>query len=235
MIPSCKYLIVDDEESSRLRVEAEASRFSFLTKTASCSNAVEAFEMISQLRPDIVFADIEMPDTSGIDLVRSLQGKIPAPVFITSHPEFAIESYEIEAFDYLLKPINQERFERCALRLRDFFTLRSNAFAFNKEQELGSIIIKQGHDKYKILMQDVLYLEAMKDYTKIVTSVKQYLVLETITGMHQKFPGEKFIRIHRSYIVNIEKATAMKGNKIFLNALELPVGKMYKNELADLF
>lgn len=230
-----KYLIVDDDEISRLSVEAEASKFSFLTKIASCSHALEAAEFISMFQPDIVFADIEMPGMSGIELIKNLQGKIAAPVFITSHPEFAIESYEIEAFDYLLKPINSLRFEKCALRLRDFFDLRTNAFAFNKEQESGSIIIKQGHDKYKIMLQEILYVEAMKDYTKMVTATKQFLVLETITSMQQKLPVEKFLRIHRSYIVNVDKISASKGNKVYAGTHELPVGKMYKNVLTDLF
>jgi two-component system LytT family response regulator len=235
MPSSFRYVIVDDDEISRLGIEAEASRFSFLDKAASCGNAVEAFEFITQSRPDIVFADIEMPGISGIELIRSLSGKIPAPVFITSHPEFAIESYEIEAFDYLLKPINRERFERCALRLQDFLQLRANAFAFNKEQESGYIIIKQGYDKYKLALQEILFMEAMKDYTRIVTQEKKYLVLGTLTGMHEKLPAEKFVRIHRSYIVNRDRLNAVKGNKIHINAYELPVGKLYKHVLSSMF
>lgn len=233
MLPSLKYLIVDDDEISRLGIEAEASKYDFLIKSASCSNPVEAFEFISRFHPDIIFADIEMPGMSGIELLKSLPEKIPAPVFITDHPEFAIESYEIEAFDYLLKPVNHERFERCAMRLRSFFQLRSNAFAFNKEQESGYITIKQGYDKYKILLHEILYLEAMKDYTKIVTAAKQFLVLETITHMHQRLPTEKFVRVHRSYIVNIDKIIAVKGQKICICDHELPVGKLYKNALSE--
>jgi DNA-binding LytR/AlgR family response regulator len=234
MVSAFKYLIVDDEEISRLRVEAEASKFSFLTKVASCSNAVEAFEFISRFNPDIVFADIEMPGISGLELIKSLSGQVPAPVFITSHPEFAVESYEMEVFDYLLKPLNPERFEKCALRLQDFFELKANAFAFNKEQESGFIIIKQGHDKYKLPLQEILYLEAMKDYTRVVTSDKKYLVLGTLTGMHEQLPAEKFVRIHRSYIVNRDKINAVKGHKVYIKEYELPVGKLYKTVLSSM-
>ncbi|HEX4373534.1 MAG TPA: LytTR family DNA-binding domain-containing protein [Puia sp.] len=234
MVSSFKYLIVDDEEISRLSVESEASKFPFLTKVASCSHAVEAFEFISRFKPDIVFADIEMPGMSGLELIRSLSGQVSAPVFITSHPEFAVESYEIEAFDYLLKPLNSERFEKCALRLHDFFELKANAFAFNKEQESGFIIIKQGHDKHKLSLQHILYLEAMKDYTRIVTDDKKYLVLGTLTGMHEQLPAEKFVRIHRSYIINREKISTVKGHKIYINEHELPVGKLYKVVLSSI-
>jgi DNA-binding LytR/AlgR family response regulator len=229
-----KYLIVDDDEISRLHVEAEATRFPFLIKAASCSNAIEAAEFITQFRPDIIFADIEMPGISGLELVKNLSGKVPAPVFITSHPEFALEGYEMDAFDYLLKPINRERFEKCAWRLNDFFQLRANAFAFNKEQESGFIIIKQGHEKHKLSLNTILYVEAMKDYTRIATDDKKYLVLGTITGMQEKLPSEKFVRIHRSYIVNKEKIHAVQGNKIHLSNYELPVGKLYKNVLSNL-
>jgi DNA-binding LytR/AlgR family response regulator len=231
LVSAIKYLIVDDEEISRLSVETEASKFSFLTKVASCSNAVEAFEFISRFNPDIVFADIEMPGISGLELIRSLSRQVPAPVFITSHPEFAVESYEMEVFDYLLKPVNPERFEKCALRLHDFFELKANAFAFNKEQESDFIIIKQGHDKYKLPLQDILYLEAMKDYTRIVTKDKKYLVLGTLSGMHKQLPAEKFVRIHRSYVVNRDKINAVKGHKVYTKEYELPVGKLYKTVL----
>jgi DNA-binding LytR/AlgR family response regulator len=232
MHKALKYLIADDQEIDRLNIEALASAFPFLHKIASCSHPLEALEFITQFEPDIIFVDIEMPEMSGLELIRIANGKVPAPVFITSHPEFALESYEIEAFDYLLKPVNKERFEKCAYRLRDFFQLRDNSFAFDKEQESGSIVIKQGHDKYKLQLQEIIYLEAMKDYVAIITPAKKYLVLGTISSMQEKLPADKFARIHRSYIVNTDKITAWKGNKILIDNHELPVGKLYKNILS---
>lgn len=232
MSKALKYLIIDDQEIDCLNIEAQASAFPFLQKMAACSHPLEAIELITRFEPDIIFVDVEMPGMSGLDLVRLAGGKVAAPVFITSHPEFALESYELEAFDYLLKPINSERFEKCALRLRDFFEMQSNAFAFAKEQELDCIIIKQGHDKYKLPLQEILYLEAMKDYVSIVTAAKKYLVLATISSMQEKLPPEKFARIHRSYIVNTDKIQAWKGNKILINNYEIPVGKLYKNVLS---
>jgi DNA-binding LytR/AlgR family response regulator len=230
-----KYLIVDDEEIDRLIIESEASGFLFLQKVAACSHALEAFQFITRLKPDIVFADIEMPEMSGIELIRRLSGKVPAPVFITSHPEFAVDGYEIEAFDYLLKPVTKERFSRCALRLRDFFQLRKKIADLERENETDFIIIKEGYEKNKILTRDILYLEAMKDYTKIVTSAGNHLVLCTLAGLHERLPAEKFIRIHRSYVVNRDRMHSTKGNKIFVASHELPVGKLYKNALDGIF
>ena len=146
-----------------------------------------------------------MPDFSGTDLLRKKIADNALIVFITSHPEFALESYELEAFDYLLKPLSSERFARCALRLRDFYNMRVKAFAFDTEQETDFIIVKQGYDKYKIAIHDIVYLEAMRDYTKIVTTAKQYLVLTTLNGIIEKLPADIFVRIHRSYVVNKKK------------------------------
>ena len=108
-----KYVIIDDDEIDRAVVEAEANKFSFLQKVASCSNPVEAIEIISRFNPEVIFLDIEMPALSGIELLRKIT-TCGLPVFITSHPEFALEGYELEVFDYLLKPVSSERFARCA-------------------------------------------------------------------------------------------------------------------------
>jgi DNA-binding LytR/AlgR family response regulator len=231
-----KYIIVDDEELSRLHIEAEASKYPFLKKIASCSNAMEALELISQFQPDIVFADIEMPGVSGIDLIKTLSTGATLPIFVTSHPEYAIESYDLDAFDYLLKPVNADRFEKCARRLADYFELKLNAYAFNQEQDSShQIIIKLGHDKYKIQLSDILYLEAMKDYTKIVTMAKQYLVLETLSGMHRRLPEGNFIRIHRSYVVNKQKIEIAKSQSVEIGGHKLPIGKLYKQIIAQAF
>jgi|SRR5450432_15340 DNA-binding LytR/AlgR family response regulator len=230
-----KYLIVDDVEIDRLAIETLASRYTFLQKVAVCKHALEAVELIPILKPDIIFADIEMPGISGMDLVRNLAGKVPIPVFITSHPEFALEGFETQAFDYLIKPLNPERFARCILRIREFYEIRSKAYAFDKERSSGHISIKQGYDKYKILIHDILYLEAMKDYTKIVTSTDRYLVLGTFSHMQDQLPSELFTRIHRSYIVNRNKIESASGNKLFISTYQLPVGKSYKMALDGIF
>ena len=230
-----KYMIVDDLEIDSLAIEALASGYPFLKRVASCRHALEAIELIPILKPDILFADIEMPGTSGLDLVRHLAGVVPVPVFATSHPEFALEGFEIEAFDYLLKPINPERFARCISRIREFYDLRSKSFAFEKESHSDSITIKQGYDKYKIPIHDILYLEAMKDYTKIVTATGQYLVLGTFISMYDQLPQDRFTRIHRSYIVHHSKIESVVGNKVFISNHELPVGKSYKYALEGIF
>lgn len=227
-----KYVIIDDDEIDRAVVETEAAKFSFLQKTASCGHPLEALEIINRFNPDIIFLDIEMPDISGIELLRKNIIASALPVFITSHPEFALESYELDAFDYLMKPISSERFARCALRLRDFYQMQMKACAFDTEQESDFIIIKQGYDQYKIPVPDIVYLEAMRDYTRIITATKQYLVLTTLTGILDKLPRDIFVRIHRSYVVNRKKVDAIQKNKVSIQSETLPVGKLYKYALS---
>ncbi|MEP6674760.1 MAG: LytTR family DNA-binding domain-containing protein [Ferruginibacter sp.] len=227
------YIIVDDEEIDRISIEAEAARFPFLKKKANCAHALEAIEIIERNPPDIIFTDIQMPDINGLQLIRKISNLVAAPVFITSHTEFALDGFELEVFDYILKPLNHERFAKCVLRLQDFFELRSKAFAY-QNNEPDFIIIRQGHDKYKIALKDIIYLEAMKDYTKIITLNGNYLVLTTFANMLKSL-SVKFIQVHRSFIINSEQFSAMKDNKLYLDKYVLPIGKLYRQKLADLF
>ncbi|HVU94052.1 MAG TPA: LytTR family transcriptional regulator DNA-binding domain-containing protein [Puia sp.] len=230
-----RYIIVDDDDFDRLSVETEAKKFPFLRRVASCSQALEAAELIERHLPDVLFLDIEMPGISGLELVKIAGGKGCIPIFITSHPEFAVESYEIEAFDYLLKPLAADRFARCVNRLHHFCRLRSDAFAFVREQEKGCLVIKQGHDKMRIRVNDILYLEAMKDYTRVVLTDRQYLVLTTLAALQEKLPEDRFIRIHRSYVVNQERVTGTGSMKVLMGEEELPVGKLYRSVLKGIF
>ncbi|MFI5192910.1 MAG: LytR/AlgR family response regulator transcription factor [Chitinophagales bacterium] len=226
-----KYLVLDDDEIDRISIETEAGKFPFLQKMASCAHPLEAFEIITRFQPDIIFLDIEMPDMSGMELIKTGNIAHALPVLITSHPEFAVESYDLDAFDYLLKPLDAERFARCAHRLHDFCNMRMKSFEVDSKQESGYIMIKQGHDKYKLAIPDITYLEAMKDYTRIKTVSGQYLVLTTLSGILNRLPPELFVRIHRSYVVNREKIDSVEKSKISIQSHILPVGKLYKNAL----
>jgi DNA-binding LytR/AlgR family response regulator len=230
-----KYILIDDDELDRISIGSEASKFPFLQQIASCAHPVEAFELIDRFQPDIIFLDIEMPDMSGLDLIRAKNISNALPVLITSHPEFALDGFEVEAFDYLVKPVSADRFAHCAYRLRDYFDMRRKACEFEEQQESGSIVIKQGHDKYKLSLAEILYLEAMKDYTRIKTESGQYLVLTTLTGILDKLPPDRFIRIHRSFVVNRSRIDSVEKNKISVRSEVLPVGKLYKTALKPLF
>ena len=224
-----KYLLVEDDEFDQLSLDAEATKFPFLKKIGACSHPLAGMELIEQYNPDVLFLDVEMPGMTGIELLRLLRGRNILAVFITSHPEYAMDGYELEVFDYLLKPLTAERFARCALRMRDFTELRSRAMAFEKEQASDVLVIKQGYDKYKINPSEIMYLEAMRDYTRIQLKDKQYLVLTTLTELLERLPPGRFVRIHRSYAVQTDKVSAVVGSKVRLGFWELPVGKVYRD------
>lgn len=226
------YIIIDDNEVDRTVIETQADKFPFLQRIYSCSNPLEAIEIIKQSSPHVIFLDIEMPGISGIDFLRKKMIANSLPVLITSHPEFALDGFELEAFDYLLKPVSSERFAACAYRLRDFYRLREKAYSFDADQENNFIIIKEGYDKHKIAVNDILFLEAMKDYTRITTLDKQFLMLSTLNGIIEKLPAEKFVRIHRSYVVNKNRVEALQKNKVIVQSYELPIGKLFKHELS---
>lgn len=231
MYDSIRYLVVDDDELDRLAVLNETSKYPFLQRIAVCSSAGEAVAYINEHKPDIVFSDIEMPGTSGLEMMRSLYGKIPVPVFITSHPEYALESFDLEIFDYLLKPLSSDRFEKCMLRVQDFFRLRKMAMNIDSPAD-GSdyIMVKQGYERHRLHYTDILYLEAMKDYTKIITLSGQHiLVLETLSSMIRQLPEDKFMRTHRSYAVNRDRVDSVAHNKISIMGNEIPVGKSFKS------
>ncbi len=235
MYDSIRYLVVDDDELDRLAVLNETSKYPFLQRIAVCSSAGEAMDYIDRFKPDLVFSDIEMPGTNGLEMMRSLYGKIPAPVFITSHPEYALESFDLEIFDYLLKPLSAERFERCMTRVQDFFRLRKMVMNIdNQHGDTEYIMVKQGYERYRLHHTDILYLEAMKDYTKIITRSGQHiLVLETLSSMIRQLPGDKFMRTHRSYAVNREHINAVSHNRISILGQEIPVGKSFKHIISS--
>ncbi len=225
------YLIVDDEELSRWAVQQEAVKYPFLKSIGSYQGASDALAAINNKAPDILFSDIEMPGMTGVDMMRQLLGKVPVPIFITSHPDYAVESFELEIFDYLLKPIDALRFEKCMARVQEFFALHKKAMPLdNSPAGHDYILIKQGYDKYKVPFDDILFLEAMKDYTKIKTDKNQtFLVLETIGGLLQQLPADRFQRIHRSYVLNKDKITHFTSARVWVKEQELPIGKSYRS------
>lgn len=233
--PYLRYLIVDDKEIDRLYIETQAARHTFLKKQAICTNALEALEIIRASPPDILFADIEMPGITGMELVRAISAQVPVIIFITSHPEFALEGFEMEVFDFISKPIDTQRFNKCIHRVQEFWLMRKHAFAFEQQQHPDNfIVVKQRYDKFRIHINNILYLESLRNYTKIVTVDITYLVLETLSSLHGKLAEAAFLRVHRSFVINRDKIDAVTGSKLIIGKEEIPVGKLYKNILQEI-
>ena len=226
-----KCIIVDDIEIDNLTVVSYAKRFPFLEVIGAFTSSREALAAISNNNVDVIFLDIDMPHYNGIQL-RKQALEIPVCVFITSHTEYAIDSYELEALDYIVKPLNFDRFTQTANRIETFMDIRTKASLFEASVGNGSIFIKEGHTETKVKLQDVLYLEALKNYTLIVTKEKKHRVLLNIGTLLKENDFQSFVRVHRGFAIQKHFVQKISAQEIELqNAVFIPVGRSYKEQL----
>ena len=231
---SLNCVIVDDNEIDRLMALSLVKRFPKLNVSGTFSSANEALPLISAGGIDVLFLDIDMPEMSGLEL-RKLAPEVPICIFITAHPEHAVESFELETLDFLVKPLRFDRLVQTVHRIEEFMEVRHKAALFESSIGGDAIFIKEGHEQIKVKLHDVLYLEAMKDYTLIVTSEKRHCVLSTIGNLLKEPYFESFVRIHRSFAVQKQFIEKIGTAEILLrNQQAIPVGRTYKDNLAAL-
>ncbi len=224
-------VIADDNEIDRLTVLSFAKKFPNLSILGACSDADEALEIIENNIVDVLFLDIDMPGLSGVEL-RKKANHVPACIFITSHPEFAVESFELETLDFIVKPLKLDRFEQTVKRIEDFFEIREKVHLFESSIGGDVIYIKEGHEQIKVKLHEILYLEALKDYTKIVTSKRKHCVLTSIGNLLKEEQFRSFIRIHRSFAVQKNFIEKKLPSEILLNnGTAIPIGRSYKDNL----
>jgi DNA-binding LytR/AlgR family response regulator len=226
-----RYVNVDDNNFDRDAVKTLALAYPALLQAGQCSGPVEAMEMIKSLSPDLIFLDIEMPDANGIELLKNVRRLVPMAVFITSHPSYAIDGFELNALDYILKPCTAERFAACMKRVEEYWEMKQKALLYEVHFEKDIITIKEGYNQVNIPAQEIIYCEAMQDYTKIVTASKNYLTLATLSDFIRHLNTELFIRVHRSYAVNIKKVNAYAPGKLMMENIEIPIGKTYRSHI----
>ena len=207
------YIIVEDNDLDRLSLKVLLKNYADFECAGEYTSAEEALKPIKENKPQIIFLDVDMGAMSGITL-RSMLPEIPVCIFITSHPEYAIDGFEQNALDFLTKPLKKERFEQCI--------------------GAESIFIKEGHEKIKINTHEILFLEALKDYTKIVTAHKSHFVLSSLSGLLLENAFSSFIRIHRSFAVPKHYIKKLNSNEVIINQFTIPVGRTYKLQLQNL-
>lgn len=227
--------IVDDDDLDRLAVEAELSSISRIKNIGSFGNAIEAMSAINAKQPDILFLDIDMPDINGIDFIKSISNFDTINVFITSHPEFALQGFQLKAFDFILKPLEKDRFNICINRIYDFVQLKGKAEAYDVLFDNEKIIFKEGHNVINLNTIEIVYLEAYGDYTKIVTEKKSHLTLATLSNFLESLPVGKFMRVHRSYVVAINRVKSINSKTVDMGNNVIPVGKTYIREAKKMF
>jgi DNA-binding LytR/AlgR family response regulator len=220
-----KCLIIDDEPLAQNVIENYLESFSFIRLIAKCDNALIALEWIKKQKIDLIFLDVSMPFISGIDFIRTLRNP-PAIILTTAHKEFAIESYELNVLDYLLKPISFERFLKAINKLNiDTSEIVKPGIIDTKNDSF--IYVKSEKKNVKILLKDILFIESLKDYIKIHTIDKTIVTQVPISTIEQRLP-DNFLRIHRSFIVAKDKITAYTQHDLEIGKFQIPIGRNYK-------
>lgn len=223
-------LLVDDDPLSVQIVENCVAATPFLTATASCNSAVAAAEVLRTQAIDVLFLDVEMPLMSGIDLLKTIQNP-PLVILITSSKEYAVEAFEFDVVDYLIKPISYARFLKAAQKALDLAETPSSPASSSTTPEAEFTFVKVDTKLVKVLFDEVRYVEALGDYVHIVTDQSKLIVYSTMKAVEEKFPESLFIRVHRSFIVNLKRVQAIEDNTIIIDNKYIPIGQTYLRDV----
>jgi DNA-binding LytR/AlgR family response regulator len=225
-------IIIDDEPLAAALIEAHVANIPNLNIIAVCNNALEGFEVLKTQSVDLIFLDIQMPLLTGIEFLKSLSNP-PKVIFTTAYREYAIESYELEVVDYLLKPISFDRFFKAINKFFKTIETNTSIITVSDSQEVSKFIYVNSNKKqHKISFSEILYVESIKDYIRIHLHDKTIVTKDKISEFEQKL-SSNFLRTHRSYIVNSDKITAYTVNDVEIGEIEIPIGISYKKQLLE--
>ncbi|WPU95380.1 LytTR family DNA-binding domain-containing protein [Mucilaginibacter sabulilitoris] len=226
-------LIVDDEPHAIEVLEKYLAQFNQMELVGKCADAIQAFQLLQQKTIDLMFLDIQMPGIKGTDLLRSLKNP-PKVIFTTAHSEYALEGFELNAVDYLLKPISFERFLRAVDKIYQLTENKSRP-AVTHETMVNDhetfIYLKVERKTIKVNVNDILWIESLRDYVKVVTKDHTYITRQKISILEEMLPENKFVRIHRSFMVALAKIDSFYSYSIEIAGHELPIGRNYKQDV----
>lgn len=223
-------IIIEDERPAIEILEHYIGRIEFLKLKGSYQDAVHSMPMVNAGSIDLIFVDINLPTMSGIDFIRNTNPSAGI-IITTAHAEYAVKSYELEVVDYLVKPFSYERFLKAInrfLKLRRFDAVSTDQEA---QKERGFIFVKANKRMVKVYLDDILYIEAQKNYLMIVTNTESLLSYQSITHMAERLPSDYFIRIHRSFIIGLNHVAAFTHSTVTIKKKEIPIGKNYIKEV----
>jgi DNA-binding LytR/AlgR family response regulator len=231
MILRC--LIADDEPLARNLIENYVSQTPFLSLDISCSNAIEALERINKGGIDVAFLDIQMPMLSGMEISRMIPEKTRI-IFITAFEQYALEGYKVEALDYLLKPVSYADFLKAAFKARKWFEMAGRSSA-EMPEKIKSIVVRSEYRQIRIELDDITYIESDKDYIHINRlSSPAVMTLMSLTSILEMLPADRFIRVHKSFIVNIDMVKTIERNLIIFDKIRIPVSDSYKDKFQEI-
>jgi DNA-binding LytR/AlgR family response regulator len=231
---SINCLIVDDEPLALDLIESYVVKTPFLKLVGKCSSAFQALEVMAAQNVDLLFLDIQMPGLTGVEFSKSLSGSVRV-IFTTAYSEFALEGFKVDAIDYLVKPFNYAEFLRAANKALTWFSL-SNASQGASDNSLKSMMVKAGSKLERVDLVDIIYIESMGDYVKIFCKDKEHPVITQMTmkSMEEKLPDNKFFRVHRSFIVNLEQVRIIERNRIVFGKIYIPISESVRENFNKL-
>lgn len=230
---SYKCIIVDDEPIAIRVISSHLEKIPSMEAVAKCNHALEALEVLRNQTIDLIFLDIQMPQITGIDFLKTLN-RPPKVIFTTAYRDYAIEAFDLEVIDYLLKPVPFDRFLKA---VNKFYKQNDNSLmkvntGTNVEAD-NFIYVKSERKVLKIFLKDIVYIESLKDYVKVHTSSKLVITKQLISQFEEALPAERFLRTHRSFIVSVNKIEAFTAEVIEIAGQELPIGRVYKNAVMN--
>ena len=222
-------VIVDDETIAREVIETHLSKIPNIKITASCANAIEAFNVLRAHDIDLLFLDINMPEISGISFAKSINKDIKV-IFTTAYRDFAVEGFELQAIDYLLKPISFERLLKAVNNYYNVYT-EVKKFKNNQSESIDFMFVRAYRRMIKIDFQSIIYIESYSDYIKIHLPNETIVTRETISAIEAKLPTKQFLRIHRSFIIALNYISSFTNEEITINNTTLTISRSYKKEV----
>ena len=226
-----KCIVIDDEQLARNLVESYVSKTPFLELVGCYKSGIEALAPIKEHDVDLIITDIQMPELLGTDLIKSLSKK-PLVVFTTAYQDYAIEGFELEAVDYLLKPFSFDRFLKSMQKAKELFDLR-NSKTNKPHFKAEYLTVKADHKLYKILYTDIKYIEGMREYVSFHISTGRITALMSLKSLEEKLPSEQFIRCHKSFIVNKNIVSALESGNLIIGEKSIPIGQSYKDRVIE--
>jgi DNA-binding LytR/AlgR family response regulator len=224
-------IIVDDEPLARKGIAEYAAEIDFLEVKAECENSLEANKILNLQKIDLIFLDIQMPKMTGIDFLKTLRER-PMIIFTTAYSDYALQGYELDVLDYLVKPISFERFLKAVNKAKEFYELKSsNNLAALANSEY--FFVRCDNNFEKIFYNDLLFAEALTNYVVLQTKTRKFVSYLTFKSVEDYLPADTFIKVHKSFIVSISKIDKIVGNEIKIGVLSIPISRNLKDEVMD--
>jgi len=225
-----KCIVVDDEPIGREGIADYITQIDYLKLMGLCKNAIEASNVLNSIKVDLIFLDIQMPKLTGLDFLRTLKNP-PLVIICTAYPNFAIDGYDLNVLDYLVKPITYKRFLQAVQKAKvqhELVTTNSQ-----KEKIEDFFFIKSDHKFIKIVKNDILFIEALENYVNIHCKEKKYLSLISLKKINSELSSNQFMQVHRSYVVNLTKINSVEGNQIVIADTKIPISRSLRKEVYD--